>query len=235
MFKKMMAVLLAFIVTFSMSACGDKDDNESEITTEDTTEAAEEETTVEAAAEEKDTADEAVLTGWEDLEFVFGGTEFEIPFEAGLLETNGWAVSGLEKQYDMDYVLEAGAKLSNVYTVSNSTYDSSIRTLVGFINNGAHAASVAECDVWSFICNIYDEANGTVYDNVPELKLAGGITWGSTSDEIKAAYGDSMKDIEGEADDYTVHMYMYNGTDIMKLTTRNNLGLVEICLLSYTE
>lgn len=241
MFKRMLTVLLALVLVVSMSACGDKDNSdisEDEISTEATTEEAvsKEETTVDEISEETEGATaEAVLTGWEDLEFKFANVAFTVPFEAGMLEANGWTLTGLEDEYDADYVLEAGAKVSNVYSISNANYNSDVRTLVGFINNGESAAKVTNCDVWSFVCNIYDETNGVLYENVPELELANGITWGSTPDEIKAAYGDSMKDIEGEADDYTVHMYMYNGLNIMKLTTRDNLGLVEVVFLSYTE
>lgn len=235
MLKRKLALLLALIIMLSMSACGDKENNTtSEVTTEETT--AQEETTVEETTEEiEETTAEVVMTGWEDLEFEFANVPFVVPFEAGVLDANSWTLTGLEEGYDADYVLEAGAKVSNVYAVTNPNYNSDVRTLVGFVNNSESAAKVTNCDVWSFVCNIYDETNGVLYENVPELKLANGITWGSTPDEIKAAYGESMKDIEGEADDYTVHMYMYNGLNIMKLTTRDDLGLVEVVLLSYNE
>lgn len=241
MFRRMLTILLALVFVISMSACGDKENNdinEAEVSAEATTEesVSEEETTVDENSEETEGATaEVVLTGWEDLEFKFANAAFALPFEAGVLEANGWTLTGLEEEYDADYMLEAGTKVSNVYSISNSNYNSDVRTLVGFINNGKSAAAVKNCDVWSFVCNIYDETNGVLYENVPEIELANGITWGSTPDEIKAAYGESMKDIEGEADDYTVHMYMYNGLNIMKLTTRDNLGLVEVVFLSYTE
>ncbi len=234
MLKRMLTLLLAMIVVLSMSACGDKEDTKID---DATTEAATDEvTTEEATVEETEAATEpAVLTGWENLEFKFAGADYAVPFEAGALETNGWILSGLEEQYGADYVLQPGAKVSNVYSVSKEGYNSEVRTLVGFVNNGESAAKVTNCEVWSFVCNIYDEPNEVLFENIPELELANGITWGSTPDEIKAAFGEPMSAIEGEADDYTVHMYMYNGLNIMKLTTRDDLGLVEVVLLSYNE
>ncbi len=239
MIKKIMVLLLVLVVVFSMTACSDKENNSiDDVTTEASL--TEEETTLEEIITEAEKAEEetaeVVLTGWEDLDFELAGIPFSVPFKAGELGSNGWVISGLEDKYDTDYVLKAGEKLSNVYMITNADYNSDVRTLVGFVNSGTVDAKVTECDVWSFVCNIYDETNGVLFENVPDIKLANGITWGSTPEEIKSAYGESLKDIEGEADDYTVHMYMYNdGLNIMKLTTRENLGLVEIVLLGYNE
>lgn len=233
MLKKICAVWMALIMLLSMAACGkDKGENvkESDSASESIAVDDSEGDTKAATVDEN-----SEQMAWKDLVFEFGGSEFVLPFTASYLPANNWTITSNNTEYPMDYTLEPGEKVSNVYNIYKSDYNPDVRMLVGFVNNGKSAAVVSDCDVWSFVCNIYDEENKTVYDNVPDLKLANGITWGSTSEEILAAYGEPVTTIEGEVDNYTVYTYMYNGLNIMKLTVMDGYGLTEAVLLSYNE
>lgn len=235
MIKRGMAAAAALIMALMATGCSG---NDGALTTEaeSTENSAQAESMAEIDTEEGSTS-EAVLTGWEDMEFEFCGVEYVLPFTADFLSVNGWTVSGAQEEYTDDYALEPGEKVSNVYNLSKDELNTDVRISVGFINNGDSSAKVTDCDVWSFVCNIYNENSKAIYENVPDLKLANGITWGSTAGEVEAAYGEPVSRIESQegVDDYKVYTYMYNGLNIMKLTVRDDYGLVEAVLLSYNE
>lgn len=225
----------ALIITLVMAGCSGNDDVLPSVA-ESTLSSAEAEIIEEINTEEKSSA-ETVLTGWEDMVFEFCGVEYVIPFTADLLNANNWTVVGTADEYPVDYVLQPGEKVSNVYNLFKEGLNSNARVSIGFINYGDSSAKITDCDVWSFVCSIYDETNKVVYEDVPDLKLANGITWGSTADEVETAYGEpiSMMESQEGVDDYKVYTYMYNGLNIMKLTVRDDYGLVEVVLLSYNE
>lgn len=240
MIKRKITAVSALGLVLMMAACSggrDVQPSESGSTGSEIQEESVTANDTEEGTSEEDSSSEAVLTGWEDMEYEFFGDAYALPFSADTLSANGWSISGITDEYSAEHVLKKGEKVSNVYSLSKDGYDSNVRILVGFVNNGSSSAKITDCDVWSFVCNIYDENNKVLYENVPELKLANGITWGSTSEEVEAAYGEpvSVMESQEEVDDYKVYTYMYNGLDIMKLTVRADYGLVEAVLLSYNE
>ena len=88
-----------------------------------------------------------------------------------------------------------------------------------------------ETDVWAIEFDI----TWCKTDNYPEVVLPGGITWGATVDDVKAAYGEP----EGEpyyAESLNYWSYTYEDEDndyVVELVIYDDRGLTEISVKSY--
>lgn len=197
------------------------------------------ETKAESKAGETTTADETKQTGssessqvnlqgkqWTDMVFAMDGQTLKIPFPYASINSQ-WTFNLSDYGYDNGYVLNPGDKTTGTIDLKNPAFDK-VRFSVGFKNTGSSVQDITASDIWSITMNVADA------DKYPQIELPGGITWGSTADEILAAYGQPDDDpyVSKELG-YTVYNWFNQYTYKMKLTVYDNGGLKAIMLENY--
>ncbi len=211
-------------------------------TTEETTEADTEEETTEATEEETteattEAATEASAPGElsDDLyseQISIDGVVYHLPFDYSLISD--------KYTFDLaDYGKEDGYQLeANEYTLStiyleNSEIDEDFDCTVGFKNLTSEAKDIKTTSIWAMDFDMtYCET-----DNYPKVVLPKGITWGSTLDEVKAAYGEPTED-PYYADSLGYWSYTYSDDDLdysVDLIIYEDKGVTEIDVKSYKE
>ena len=181
------------------------------------------------AAEQTGDAD-ADLDGkkWQDMAFSMDGKVYQIPFAyAGIKDQ--WTFNLSDYGYDKGYVLNPGDKVTGTIQLQNSRY-SKVRCTAGFMNTGTEVKDILDTDIWSFTMDISSA------DQYPEVELPGGITWGSTEDDIIKAYGKPDEDpyVSKELG-YSVYNWFDHFTYKMKLTVYKDGGLKGIMLENYEK
>lgn len=184
---------------------------------------------IKAAAEQTGDAD-ADLDGkkWQDMAFSMDGKVYQIPFAyAGIKDQ--WTFNLSDYGYDKGYVLNPGDKVTGTIQLQNSRY-SKVRCTAGFMNTGTEVKDILDTDIWSFTMDISSA------DQYPEVELPGGITWGSTEDDIIKAYGKPDEDpyVSKELG-YSVYNWFDHFTYKMKLTVYKDGGLKGIMLENYEK
>lgn len=184
---------------------------------------------IKAAAEQTGDAG-ADLSGkkWQDMAFSMDGKVYQIPFAyAGIKDQ--WTFNLSDYGYDKGYVLNPGDKVTGTIQLQNSRY-SKVRCTAGFMNTGTEVKDILDTDIWSFTMDISSA------DQYPEVELPGGITWGSTEDEIIKAYGKPDEDpyVSKELG-YSVYNWFDHFTYKMKLTVYKDGGLKGIMLENYEK
>lgn len=201
-----------------------------ELINEDTVEPVTEDTE-EPNVEDSDTTttqsnDTAALEdmAWEDMALTIDGVMFDLPADYSLFVDNGWSFDLAEYGYENGYVLNGGGSIFMTIYLENEAYESDIT--VGFENFTTEVKDVTECSIPDLRISIL------FADTYPEVVLPGGITWGSTLEEVLAAYGDGYEGDPYRADSlsYTVYEYAIDYTTRMKLIIHDDLGLVEVTL-----
>ena len=211
-------------------------------TTEETTEADTEEETTEATEEETteattEAATEASAPGdlSDDLyseQISIDGVVYHLPFDYSLISD--------KYTFDLaDYGKEDGYQLeANEYTLStiyleNSEIDEDFDCTVGFKNLTSEAKDIKTTSIWAMDFDMtYCKT-----DNYPKVVLPKGITWGSTLDEVKAAYGEPTED-PYYADSLGYWSYTYSDDDLdysVDLIIYEDKGVTEIDVKSYKE
>ncbi|MDD6716730.1 MAG: hypothetical protein PUF49_10215 [Firmicutes bacterium] len=186
-------------------------------------------TGAEASAEQTGDAGED-LSGkkWQDMVFSMDGKVYQIPFAyAGIKDR--WTFNLSDYGYDKGYVLNPGDKVTGTIQLKNSKY-SAVRCTAGFMNTGTEVKDILDTDIWSFTMDISSA------DQYPEVELPGGITWGSTEDDIIKAYGKPDEDpyVSKELG-YSVYNWFDHFTYKMKLTVYKDGGLKGIMLENYEK
>lgn len=165
---------------------------------------------------------------WQDMVFSMDGKVYQIPFAyAGIKDQ--WTFNLSDYGYDKGYVLNPGDKVTGTIQLKNSQY-SAVRCTVGFTNTGKEVKDILDTDIWSFTMDISSA------DQYPKVELPGGITWGSTEDDIIKAYGKPDEDpyVSKELG-YTVYNWFDHFTYKMKLTMYKDGGLKGITLENYEK
>lgn len=248
--KKLAPVISAFALGIVMSACGGRVSGESAsaaasagasagmtaesetaatVSTDTGADTAGTESSSEASAEQTGDAG-AELSGkkWQDMVFSMDGKVYQIPFAyAGIKDR--WTFNLSDYGYDKGYVLNPGDRVTGTIQLKNSKY-SAVRCTVGFTNTGKEVKDILDTDIWSFTMDISSA------DQYPEVVLPGGITWGSTEDDIIKAYGKPDEDpyVSKELG-YSVYDWFDHFTYKMKLTIYKDGGLKGITLENYEK
>lgn len=165
---------------------------------------------------------------WQDMTFSMDGQVYRIPFAyAGIKDQ--WTFNLSDYGYDKGYVLNPGDKVTGTIQLQNSRY-SKVRCTAGFMNTGTEVKDILDTDIWSFTMDISSA------DQYPEVELPGGITWGSTEDDIIKAYGKPDEDpyVSKELG-YSVYNWFDHFTYKMKLTVYKDGGLKGIMLENYEK
>lgn len=126
----------------------------------------------------------SISDDWTDLEFVLGNEKYSFPLFYKDLSSKGWQMNENED-------LPAKESTFKNYEMWNSGfYDEALDLYayiyVDFHNYEDEAKKIRDCPIWSIGCyRIDEEISAMGY----EIRLAKGIKWGSTEEEILAAYG----------------------------------------------
>ena len=211
------------------------------ITTEATTEATTEETT-EATTEEASSGDTEpattapvdtgdLSTDLASMQIMIDGTVYTLPFDYSLI-SNDYTFDLADYGKEDGYVLNPGDKVLCTVNLENPNIDSEFDFSVGFKNYGDEVKDIKETSVWAMDL----DKRWCDTDNYPSVVLPGGITWGSTVDDIKALYGEPA-DEPYRSDDlgYWEYTYELNDDDYqVRLTIYDEYGLTEINIYDYS-
>ncbi len=126
----------------------------------------------------------SVSDDWSDMEFIIGNEKYSFPILYKDLSNKGWQLKENED-------LAAGESTFENYEMWNSDfYDEALDLYayiyVDFHNYEDEAKKIKDCHVWSVACYRIEKEIG---NHGYEIKLAKGIKWGNTEEEILAAYG----------------------------------------------
>ncbi len=171
---------------------------ESEAESSEVSEESKEESAKESEAESKEeskaeskTESKAKTTGtvsddWKDFQFSFDGQLYTMPVDYKTLADAGWTFDISDYGYEDGYILNSGDKTSSTIDLENDKYDD-VDVSIGMINTGDKACDITEGQAWAFGCDISFTDDD---EPKPEIELPGGLTWGSTVEDVIAAYGE---------------------------------------------
>lgn len=174
-----------------------------------------------------------VSENWYNMQFIFNGAKYTIPFKFSELYQAGYDLDLLSLGYEDGYMLEpycyTNADIKLPLAKSGYKY-SAFTPTVGFINNSEISCELEECDIWSFAIGITSDGI-EIAERYPNVELSKGITWGTTYEEIKAAYGESESSFESDIYGCMEYVYFFRDKEYerdiyLKLTVSNNFGLV---------
>ena len=171
---------------------------------------------------------EAMLNGksWKDMVLVLDGRLLKLPFPYSSI-SGDWSFDLADYGYDKGYVLNPGDKVVGTIELKNPKYDR-IRCMAGFMNTGEGIRQIEETDIWSLTID------ASSADVRPDLMLPGGITWGSTADEILSVCGQPEEEPYVAEDlGYTVYSWFPDFQYKMKLTVYDDGGLKALTLENY--
>lgn len=194
--------------------------------TETTTEVTTENTT-ESTTEANNTT--GLSDDWKSEEFMMDGVVYHLPFNYDLLKDK-YTFDMTKYGKTDDYLLNPKDKTSSTIAMENANLDEKFDFWVGFINNTDKSINIKEADIWS----VKFDMSWCKTKNYPNIVLPKGITWGSTLDEVKQAYGEpSEEPYYSDSMHYWELHYIDNYDYKLNLTVYDDGGVKEIQLQSY--
>lgn len=255
--KKRTVLFLGIVLAFQLTACGNKAVNEntnSDLKDRKQESAAEQET-VSAGTEqespatlatdqttEEETSGEATTeapkqeqkkgsgsldgVSWEDgLAFSVDGTVVTLPFAYSEIK-DSWIFDLAKYGYEDGYIMNKNDKTYPTIDLTNEAYEA--KASVGFINHSDGQKDILDCDIWAF------ELSTDYADTYPEIELPKGIVWGSSVEDVKAAYGEPEDEpYRAEELKYWEYHYETANEGKIRLTIYDEGGLKGISLQQY--
>lgn len=117
---------------------------------------------------------------WKNMQFQLNGQVFTLPCDYKDIEALGYSFDLSEYGYENGYILNKDDTTTSTIYLENAE---GAELSVGFINTSDEPKDILECQIWAIGASI------TYCDAVPDLVFPGGITWGSTLEEVEATYG----------------------------------------------
>ncbi|MCR5632673.1 MAG: hypothetical protein K6F60_04185 [Eubacterium sp.] len=204
---------------------------EEETTEEDTTEEeTEEETTEESSAGGTATTPDDMSDDIFDCQFAMDGTVYTLPFDYSLI-SDKYTFDLADYGYEDGYILNPKDKVTSTIELESDDLDENVNFWVGFLNTGSEAKDIKETAVWAYSIDI----NWAETDKYPEIILPKGITWGSSVDDVKAAYGEPTEDpYRAEELGYWSYTYKSEDYDVyLTLTIYDDKGITKIEYQNY--
>lgn len=169
---------------------------------------------------------------WTDMQFILDGKLYELPVSYRELEANGWSFDLAAYGYTDGYIMNPGDKTYSTIELSNPDYDEDLMVWVGFINTGDKAQDILDCDIWAFQMDTC--VGSRQLENYPDMEIAGGIGFGSTREEVEAAFGECEDIYEADSGyNYAVYNYDMDYKYYLKLTIYEDKGVTAIDISSY--
>lgn len=176
--------------------------------------------------------DADISDDWKDMEFILDGEKYSLedaPYET--LQESGWDFDLADYGHEDGYVLNPNDQISSTVCLENSDYDEDVDVTVGFINRTKKIKDIKECSIWSFSCCV--EYGGDLLENVPEMTIAQGITWGSTADEVLDAFGEADDEYRSDDLGYTKYTYEDDYDKYLEIYVYDDYGVTEIQMRLY--
>lgn len=137
--------------------------------------------------------DPKVVDSLDESDFVLCGKVLSLPFSYS--EISDVLDFDPDGRYAEGYSLESGTILSSAPELVSDVYGTKVNA--GFANYSDELKDVAECDVVSLNSRTRRGSTEIDGERLP-LVLKGGVTWGSSADDVRAAFGkptdDSVED-----------------------------------------
>ena len=121
---------------------------------------------------------------------------------------------------DIKKLFTTGNRYITGFAVSND---------VGFVNNGYSACDITQCDIWAIeidTCYGFEQV-----DSFPSMEIANGIHFGSTEEDVIAAFGPC--DDVYECEYYKTYEYCVDYTYYLNFTIYEEYGVTAIELEEY--
>lgn len=252
--KKRITNIICVIVLMSviLGGCGNRytdeeiaqiiEDAKSEAIEEETSDQ-EEMTSEESASEELDTntkedkqeeneqdaSQEDLSENWMDLQFVFDGNKYQIPFSYTDLEAAGWNFDLADYGYENGYILNPGDYVSGTIHLEKEGYErNEVDVAIGFVNNASEAKDILECEVYSFTL----QTNLWLSEDIkyPDMKIAKGIGIGSSYEDVKTAFGEPEEFYDDTENECYYISYSFDYTYVLDMTISKERGVSTICI-----
>lgn len=201
-----------------------KEVEESTEVVEASTEAVEE--TTETASDKKASkkiSNAEVSDDWTDMTFAVDGVTYTIPFSYADIK-DSWNFDLADYGYENGYILNSMDYIYSSIALEHASYDANF--FIGLKNYTDDPIEIIDGNVWAA------QLEMTYADQYPEILLPGGITWGSTHEEVKAAYGEPEDTYR--SDDLKYTSYDYNSGDKnFSVIVYDDKGLTEFDFKDY--
>ena len=154
-------------------------------------------------------------------ELTIDGESYTLPFAYSLIKDK-FTFDLSEYGYEDGYMMQPKESVSTTIKLQNKNYDEDFVFLAGFENKRDEEADIKECDIDSVSVNIFN-CKTTEY---PDMKIPGGIGWGSSLDSIMAVFGNPSFDPEyNEETGCYKYKYNFNNSVVYVLYISNLSGL----------
>jgi len=235
--KKIIALILCFVMVLSLTSCNDNEEKKEEaengiqgLQNIEKATKEEEKITDKKGKEEKILNEQnppKVSSNWADLEYGFENASYKLPFTIDALKDSGWKADFSETEVNQYTLLEAGEKVAGNIALKNDNYDDKLQVKVGFKNDQEERINILEADVWSFECSIiYGFKKLNKY---PVMVIGDGITWGAKKEEIEEKFGKPTRTYEAKEHKYVKYTYKKDNKN-MDLIIYEEEGLTGISL-----
>lgn len=166
---------------------------------------------------------------WTQMQFVFDGKQYQIPFAYKDLEAEGWSFDLADYGYDSGYVLNPGDYVSGTIHLEKEGYErNEVDVAIGFINNSDEVKDILACEIYSFTLqtNLWLTAD----IQYPQMTIAKNIGIGSSYDEVKEAFGNPSEFYDDTENECYYISYDVDYTYILDMTISKERGVSTICI-----
>jgi len=154
-------------------------------------------------------------------ELTIDGESYTLPFKYELIKDK-FTFDLAEYGYEDGYIMQPKESVSTTVKLRNASYDESFIFLAGFKNQSDEDADIKDCDIDSVSVNIFD-CTTTSY---PDMRIPGGIGWGSSLDSVTAVFGTPSSEPEyNEETGCYKYKYNFNNSVVYVLYISNLNGL----------
>ncbi|MDE7390330.1 MAG: serine/threonine protein kinase [Lachnospiraceae bacterium] len=189
------------------------------------------ETSSKSDASSNESSKVSPTSDWTTFKFTLDSVEYTLPFDYSLLEENGWSCDLSESDYSENYVLNPKDHTPCTIPIEKNGLDNFCGMFVGTANLGNELCGIKEGQVYAISMDIFLLDKG---DKYPEIELPGGIKWGSTSDEIIAAFGTPTSSYYSNVLEYNSYTYYQNDTlNSLVLDVYEDGGLKDVSYYIY--
>ena len=145
---------------------------------------------IESTIAEADPLEEVYKASWSDMIFAMEDKIYRLPFAYQDI-CDEWYFNG-DYGFDDSFLTEPGEGRYCSIDLDSGIYDMDL--MVGTINSSASTRPITKNNIWAIDMSI------ETCESYPSLLLPKGITWGSSLDEIKTAYGEPQEGPDYEKD-----------------------------------
>jgi hypothetical protein len=173
---------------------------------------------------------------WRDLDIMIDGVLYHFPYDYDKLVENGWTIDMTDYGYEDGYILNKGEKTTGTLELHHEKYGkeySSFSIDCGFQNFEGKAVDITECDLWSIKLDCIKYSSP--HEEYSEVKIAKGIGFGSTKEDVIAAFGECEEENIYESTElgYVTYEYVNDYNQHMRFTIYEEFGVTCIELKNY--